>query len=204
MRTAVRRVANPRRPYSAKTVNTARCRRRRWAVGTRFHQPHAPHDDRQHGAGGEPGAVAAIRGRAAESPAAVGAGRARAGRPGWPSASLPLCWHPLSIHIETPGKGRGGCSRMTVSAAVARRGRPRPPAVRTGPDVRHPRAGEPVRRHLRPVHAQRAAFGTGQSTGVVFGEFPGSGFVTAAAAAASGAAAAAGSGTSTGTSTSIS
>ena len=35
---------------------------------------------------------------------------------GWrlPSARLSFYWHPLSIRIETPTKGRGGCSRMTV------------------------------------------------------------------------------------------
>ena len=32
-----------------------------------------------------------------------------------PSARLSFCRHPLSIHIETPAKGRGGCSRVTVS-----------------------------------------------------------------------------------------
>ena len=37
------------------------------------------------------------------------------GGQGWPSARLSFCWHPLSIHVETPAKGRGGCSRMTVS-----------------------------------------------------------------------------------------
>ena len=35
-----------------------------------------------------------------------------------PSAALPLRWHPLSIPIETPAPGRGGCSRTPVSLAV--------------------------------------------------------------------------------------
>ena len=33
----------------------------------------------------------------------------------------PFCWHPLPIYIETPTKGRGGCSRMTVSPTARRR-----------------------------------------------------------------------------------
>ena len=32
-----------------------------------------------------------------------------------PSARLSFCWRPLRVHVETPTKGRGGCSRMTVS-----------------------------------------------------------------------------------------
>ena len=40
-----------------------------------------------------------------------------------PSARvLSFCWHPLSIPIETPTKGRGGwgCSRMTELSPTAR------------------------------------------------------------------------------------
>ena len=37
-------------------------------------------------------------------------------RPLTPDAIHPrICWHPLSIPIETPADGRGGCGRMTVS-----------------------------------------------------------------------------------------
>ena len=31
-----------------------------------------------------------------------------------------FCWHPLSMHIETPSKGRGGCSRMTCPPGALR------------------------------------------------------------------------------------
>ena len=38
-------------------------------------------------------------------------------------ARLPFCWRSLSIPVETPNKGRDGCSRMTVSpTAQATRG----------------------------------------------------------------------------------
>ena len=37
----------------------------------------------------------------------------------WPSVRQSLYWHPLSIYIETPTKGRWGCSRMTVSPTAS-------------------------------------------------------------------------------------
>ena len=33
---------------------------------------------------------------------------------------LSFCWHSLSITIETPTYGRGGCSRVTVSPTARR------------------------------------------------------------------------------------
>ena len=36
-----------------------------------------------------------------------------------PLTRLSFCWRPLYIHIETPAKGRGGCSRKTVSSGAA-------------------------------------------------------------------------------------
>ena len=52
----------------------------------------------------------------------------------WPSARLSFCRHPLYIPIETPTKGRRGCSRMTVSptANIDWSG-----ICRTGPSASH-------------------------------------------------------------------
>ena len=40
-----------------------------------------------------------------------------------PLTRLSFCWHPLSVPIETPTKGGGGCSRMTVSSGASVVGR---------------------------------------------------------------------------------
>ena len=37
----------------------------------------------------------------------------------WPSARLSFCWRALSMPIEIPTDGRGGCSRMTVSPTAS-------------------------------------------------------------------------------------
>ena len=52
-----------------------------------------------------------------------------------PSARLSLHWHRLAVNIETPTRGRGGCSRMTFSPLSHRRRR-RPGA--TGQTPRAP------------------------------------------------------------------
>ena len=38
----------------------------------------------------------------------------------WPSAQLSFCWHSRIVSVETPTKGRGGCSRMTVSPVATK------------------------------------------------------------------------------------
>ena len=50
------------------------------------------------------------------------AGRARRAGPSAGLQELSFCRHPLSIVIETPTEGRGGCSRMTEFSPTARSG----------------------------------------------------------------------------------
>ena len=68
---------------------------------------------------------------------------------------LSFCWHSLIVSIETPAKGRGGCSRMAVSPTVAR-------AVRAarGAEDRHVVSGALCEELVR-LHRELAAC-TGQ------------------------------------------
>ena len=77
----------------------------------------------------------------------------------WPSVRQSLYWHPLSIYIETPTKGRWGCSRMTFSPGATGLAPPRvgppssnvPPhaaiAAWRPPQLRRPSRWPPTRAH---------------------------------------------------------
>ena len=72
----------------------------------------------------------------------------RLGRPVPSTRVRSFCGHPLSIHIETPTEGRGGCSRMTALSAMA--GATCPRTARThGAPARTRRPALPIRLRSR-------------------------------------------------------
>ena len=93
--------------------------------------------------------------------------RRRSGRSRWsrsdsPSAGLSFCWHSPIVFIDTPTKGRGGCSRMTELSPTARSdsrspaGRPCPTAPESSSSSgRSRRLRPPVRRSARRAHGSR-------------------------------------------------